>query len=455
MRAAGADFQIGHVDVGGERRIGIAEFAPDPVERGLHGQARVRAHDQEIHEIGKAGLMLKPLRRDPAVEIEARRQISAETASHDEKPERELCHAMPSIGRTKNDGECEADRHSRAGDEEIGRSVRIVDAGLHQPAAQHLHVLAVDRRIMLGGIVDELLRGLEPGIAQRTPAGGGSSSRPTRAARRRTASRARTPIITAKASVPAARKTRRLSIVAALSPNRPKLLFASIDQILKFTILNMIRLPISIQPAAQPSRTLVRCSCQTDGVEIRRHHLDDDEHADRQRRQDHRRGAAFGRQRANFSPHLETLADDAGKVLQDFAEIAAGRALDADGGDEQRQIVRADAAVEVAHRRFQIRSVGDLVGHHAELAADRIGHFAAHHVDGDRHRMAGAQAAHDDVERIGELGGEFLLPPAAQQAQHEIRQRCRAQTARPAPASTRLPRNRTVPANATTLVDRR
>ena len=139
--------------------------------------------------------------------------------------------------------------------------------------------------------------------------------------------------------------------------------------------------------------------------------LDDDEHADRQRREDHRRGAALGGERADFPPHLEALADDAGKVLQDFAEIAAGRALDGDRGDEQRQIVGADAGIEVAHRGFQIGAVGDLVGHDAELAADRIGHFAPHHGDGDRHRMAGAQAAHDDVERVGELGGEFLLPP--------------------------------------------
>ena len=60
-RTTGADFKIGHVDVGGERRIGIAEFAPDPVECGLHGEASVRAHDQEIHEIRKAGLMLAAL----------------------------------------------------------------------------------------------------------------------------------------------------------------------------------------------------------------------------------------------------------------------------------------------------------------------------------------------------------------------------------------------------------
>ena len=31
--AAGADLEIGHVDVGGERRIGVAELAADALER--------------------------------------------------------------------------------------------------------------------------------------------------------------------------------------------------------------------------------------------------------------------------------------------------------------------------------------------------------------------------------------------------------------------------------------
>ena len=193
----------------------------------------------------------------------------------------------------------------------------------------------------------------------------------------------------------------------------------------------MIRLPITIQPAAEPSRILVSCSMPDRGVEIRRHDLNDDEHADRQRGENHCRGAAFGCQRADFSPHLEAQANDVRKVFENFAEIAAGRALDADGGDEQRQIVGADAGVEIAHRRFQIGAVGDLIGHHTEFAADRIGHFARHHVDGDRHRMTGAQAAHDHVEGVGKLGAELLLPAGAQQPQHEIRQhRCAEQRGR-------------------------
>ena len=35
----------------------------------------------------------------------------------------------------------QTDRQRRAPDEEEGDAARIVDAGLHQPPAQHLHVL--------------------------------------------------------------------------------------------------------------------------------------------------------------------------------------------------------------------------------------------------------------------------------------------------------------------------
>ena len=73
-------------------------------------------------------------------------------------------------------------------------------------------------------------------------------------------------------------------------------------------------------------------------------------------------------------------------------------------------------------RGFEVRAIGDLVGDDAELAADRVPHLARHHGDRDRHRVAGAQAAHDHVESIGKLRGEGLLAPAAQNAQHQIGQ---------------------------------
>ncbi len=63
---------------------------------------------------------------------------------------------------------------------------------------------------------------------------------------------------------------------------------------------------------------------------------------------------------------------------------------------------------QVAHCGFEIGAIGDFVGHDPELAADRIGKLAPDHRNCDRHRMAGAQAAHDHVNGIGKLLAELL-----------------------------------------------
>src|SRR5580704_2352804 len=120
-------------------------------------------------------------------------------------------------------------------------------------------------------------------------------SMPTRAARRRTASRARTPIIAAKASVPTARKTSTLSIVAALSPNIV-LVRSMVSRFgLNLEIDHLEHDQIADQhPAGGPEQqNFGQVFVPDRGVEIRRDELDDDEHADRQRRKDHRRSAAL------------------------------------------------------------------------------------------------------------------------------------------------------------------
>jgi len=67
--AAGANLEIGHVDVGSERGIGDAELTADPIQRRLHGQARVGADDQKVHEIGESRLVFEAFSLDAAVEI--------------------------------------------------------------------------------------------------------------------------------------------------------------------------------------------------------------------------------------------------------------------------------------------------------------------------------------------------------------------------------------------------
>src|SRR3954453_4490129 len=50
-----------------------------------------------------------------------------------------------------------------------------------------------------------------------------------------------------------------------------------------------------------------------------------------------------------------------GEVRQELAQPAAGGGLDPHRGDEQRQILLADAEIQVAHRRLDIGPLGDLV----------------------------------------------------------------------------------------------
>src|SRR5271170_3426568 len=178
-----------------------------------------------------------------------------------------------------------------------------------------------------------------PERSERRPAAP-SPSRLTRAARRRTASRARTPIITANASVPVARKTSAVSMVEALSPNRPNVADASMVDVLCLDLevdhLEHDEIAEQHPAGGRAEQYFGQLLVPNGGVEFRRDELDDQKHADRQRRQDHGRGAALGGERVDLAPHLEALANDARKALEDFAEIAAGRALDGHRGDEQR-----------------------------------------------------------------------------------------------------------------------
>ena len=103
-------------------------------------------------------------------------------------------------------------------------------------------------------------------------------------------------------------------------------------------------------------------------------------------------------------------------------EVAAGRALDRDRGDEQRQVVLADAEIEIAHRAFEIGAVGDFVGDDAEFGADGIGAIRAP-------TMVIATGTGWPARRLrtmmssasGKLRAEFLLPAAAQMLQHRQR----------------------------------
>ncbi len=79
------------------------------------------------------------------------------------------------------------------------------------------------------------------------------------------------------------------------------------------------------------------------------------------------------------------------------------------------------AGGDIAHRLLEGGAIGDLVGGHAELRADGIGELAAHQAHRRRHRMAGLEAAHHDLQRPRQLLAEQLGAAARHDLQIEER----------------------------------
>src|SRR5262249_10957571 len=96
-----------------------------------------------------------------------------------------------------------------------------------------------------------------------------------------------------------------------------------------------------------------------------------------------------------------------------FGEIAASLALHADGGDQEQEIVLADAPVQVDDGCRHILTKHDFLSGYGELRADRITHFLRREPNRAHEWVADAQAAHDDVKRGRKLGREAVAPRPA------------------------------------------
>ena len=151
---AGADFEVGQMNIGGERRVARSQLARNTFERRLHREPRVRAYNKQIHEIRKARTMFELARRDALVDVYAWADISGNPAGDHHQPQKR------SSGRSNErqkheDRGGETNRQRRTRNEEEGNGARIVDTGLHEPPAQHLHVLVICRAVMLRRVLDQ------------------------------------------------------------------------------------------------------------------------------------------------------------------------------------------------------------------------------------------------------------------------------------------------------------
>ncbi len=111
--------------------------------------------------------MFELARRDALVDVHARADIARNPAGDHHQPKKRS--ATRSHERQKNEYRSgETNRQRRTCNEEEGNAARIVDTGLHEPPAQHLHVLVVCRPVMLRRVLDQPGDRLLAGILQRT-----------------------------------------------------------------------------------------------------------------------------------------------------------------------------------------------------------------------------------------------------------------------------------------------
>src|SRR5262249_20149475 len=141
--------------------------------------------------------------------------------------------------------------------------------------------------------------------SEPSPPGASTTSREMPAARRLTAPRTRTIAMMMKATVAAGMKTSAITASLALMPSSASM-SSSVSSIGAYSDLEVhqfVHREIADQHPGDGDAEddLGDVVLPDAAVEVGRHHLDDAEHQDRQRRQDQRRGAAFGGERAHLA----------------------------------------------------------------------------------------------------------------------------------------------------------
>src|SRR5258708_992835 len=106
--------------------------------------------------------------------------------------------------------------------------------------------------------------------------------------------------------------------------------------------------------------------------------------------------------------------------MQYLCEIAAGLALDIDGDGNESEILLADARSEVIDGNLLVEAEADFVEQNAEFRPDRIRQFARDETERHAERMSGAEAANDNIERLGKLFAEPADPARARVPEEQI-----------------------------------
>src|SRR5262245_33606354 len=150
------------------------------------------------------------------------------------------------------------------------------------------------------------------------------------------------------------------------------------------------------------------------------HESDDQDQYEGGRRQKYPGKAPFRGKGPDLQTKLDPTAQELSEPIQNLGEISSRLALDVDRDREEREIGLSHPLCQMIEGYFLLQPERDLVRQYGKLGSDRIGHFTRDESERDAKRVAGAKAAHDDVERVGQLLGEAGNPPAPRPQQIEV-----------------------------------
>ena len=118
--------------------------------------------------------------------------------------------------------------------------------------------------------------------------------------------------------------------------------------------------------------------------------------------------ASLGGVDADLALNFEALADDVGQVVENFGEVAAGFALQHDGGDEEFYVDQGDALGEIHEGIADGHAEFLFFEEFAEFGGQRLGDLVGNHFESGGEGVTGADGAGESVDGLGEKFFEFF-----------------------------------------------
>ena len=145
------------------------------------------------------------------------------------------------------------------------------------------------------------------------------------------------------------------------------------------------------------------------GLHVQHHQ----EQAERQGDQHDAGEPAFGRQGLHLAEDLEALADDVADLVEDFGQVAAGLPLDGHAGHEEPQVEVRHAVAHALAAPPRAGCRGSAPRRRGRTRRRSATAFPRRRRACRRRAVAGPQGPGDQLQGVGQLGGELLQPRCA------------------------------------------